>query len=394
MNNNIFAISRVGQLRNIQGYIEQYNAKNNILIIMDTINKDDVALIDNINKNIDHKKFKEVIYFEIPERPLSVTKKKCKEIYENLTTLLYSLYKKYHYQNIILCNTDNYYKYFEVITKDKNLNLILLEEGLTTYRMFAKNIEKNFNFRDIKSAVRRVFTNLKQLIIDLGVLTLKFLSWVLQINIFEFVKHHRVPKKYRYGNIDYFKEAYVCFPEKMKTLTTREEIGEVKKLNFFINRNIDRTITDRLEDNMILFVNQRYIPYEKHFNIIFEILERNRITKFFIKFHPKESKNKYSRYLKDAMQKFPNLEVKILKGMDHIPAEDLMVTGKIKRIIGITTSTLIYSELINPNIEVLSIADSYKKLCLSKKYNVDAKRMDLFLRDYKAFKEVFDIKQV
>jgi hypothetical protein len=94
------------------------------------------------------------------------------------------------------------------------------------------------------------------------------------------------------------------------------------------------------------------------------------------------------------MKDHPNLNVKILEGMDHIPAEDLMTTGKIARIIGITTTTLIYSKLIDPNIEVLSIADEYRELCLSKKYNVDARKMDLFERDYKAFKKVFDINQV
>jgi hypothetical protein len=102
----------------------------------------------------------------------------------------------------------------------------------------------------------------------------------------------------------------------------------------------------------------------------------------------------YLPYLIKAMEEHPNLDVKVLKGLDHIPAEDLMTTGKINRLVGITTSTLIYSQLIDPKIEVLSIADSYKELCLSKKYNVDARKMDLFLRDYKAFKEVFDIKQV
>jgi hypothetical protein len=153
-------------------------------------------------------------------------------------------------------------------------------------------------------------------------------------------------------------------------------------------------MVDKLENNMTLFVNQRYIPYDMHFNIIFEIMERVGINKFFIKFHPKESRSMYLPYLIKAMEEHSNLDVKILEGLDHIPAEDLMTTGKINRLVGITTSTLIYSQLIDPKIEVLSIADSYKELCLSKKYNVDARKMDLFLRDYKAFKEVFDIKQV
>jgi hypothetical protein len=392
MNNNFFAITRLGQLRNVQGYIEQSNYKNNILMIMFT--PDAVDLIENINKSINHKLFKEVIHFELPKRPLGVNREKCKNLYENLTETLFKLHNKYNIKNIFLCNTDNFYVYFEDVANSINADLILLEEGLTTYRMFANGMGKSFTFRDVKSSFHRILRDFKKLFVSIVVFILQFLSWIFGINIFEFIKHRRIPKKYRYGDIKHFKEAYVCFPEKMRELTTKEEIGEVKKLDFFVNKDLDKEIVDKLENNMTLFVNQRYIPYDMHFSIIFEIMERAGINKFFIKFHPKESRSMYLPYLIKAMEEHPNLDVKILEGLDHIPAEDLMTTGKINRLIGITTSTLIYSQLIDPKIEVLSIADSYKELCLSKEYNVDARKMDLFLRDYKAFKEVFDIKQV
>jgi hypothetical protein len=392
MDNNFFTVTRLGQLRNVQGFIKQINAKNNVLMIMHTPN--DIDLIENLEKNVNYNLFRKVIKFELPNRPLGVSIKKCKGIYESLMMTMSHLYEKYNINNIILCNTDNYYKYFEYFAKKYNIDLILLEEGLTTYRMFANNIEKNFNFRDVKSALKRVLRNFKKSINSIIVLILKFFSWILGINIFKFIKHHRIPKKYRYGDIEYFKEAYVCFPDKMKILTTKDKIGDIKKLDFFLNKNLEEKIVNKLEDNMTLFVNQRYIPYDLHFNIIFEIFEKKNIKDFFIKFHPKESRSMYWQHLIKAMKDHPNLNVKILEGMDHIPAEDLMTTGKIARIIGITTTTLIYSKLIDPNIEVLSIADEYRELCLSKKYNVDARKMDLFERDYKAFKKVFDINQV
>lgn len=392
MDNNFFAVTRLGQLRNVQGYIKQFNSKNNILMVMYT--PDAVDLVENINKNIKNNMFEEVIHFELPKRPLGVSKKKCKDLYENLTNTLFELHKNYKFEHIFLCNTDNFYIYFEIVAEKIEADLILLEEGLTTYRMFAKNMSKEYTFRDVKSALRRLYRSIRKVVVNIGALVLKTLSWIFKINLFDFIKHQRIPKKYRYGYIKKFKEGYVCFPDKMRELTTEDEIGEVKKLDFFVNKEIDQSIVNKLEDNMTLFVNQRYVPYDMHFNIIFEILEKNNIKKFFIKFHPKESRAMYWPHLKKAMEEFPDLDVRILKGLDHVPAEDLMTTGNITKLVGITTSTLTYSPLIDPSIEVLSIADSYKEICLSKRYNVDARKMDLFLRDYKAFKEVFEIEQI
>lgn len=392
MNNNFFAITRLGQLRNVQGYIKQFNSKNNILMVMYT--PDAVDLVENIDRNIQFDLFEEVIHFELPKRPLGVSRKKCKELYEKLTNSLYDLYEHHNFEHIFLCNTDNFYIYFEVIADKLNADLILLEEGLTTYRMFAGNIEKRYTLRDVKSAIRRLYKSIRKVVVNSVALVLKLLSWILKIDLFEFIKHQRIPKKYRYGHISEFQKGYVCFPEKMRELTNVDNIKEIKKLDFPLNKELDESIGNKLEDNMTLFVNQRYVPYDMHFNIIFEIMEKAGINKFFIKFHPKESRTMYWPYLKKAKKEFPTLEVEILNDLDHIPAEDLMTTGKIERIVGITTSTLIYSPLIDPKIRVLSIADSYKELCLSPKYNVDARKMNLFLRDYKAFKEVFDIEQI
>jgi hypothetical protein len=351
-------------------------------------------LIENINKNINYTLFKEVLHFELPFRPLGVNRKKCKNLYENLTDTIYTLNKKNKIQKIFLCNTDNFYIYYEHVAKEIGANIILLEEGLTTYRMFAKNRGRNFTFRDLQSEFKRLIKNLKKVIVTFTVLILKTLSWIFKFNIFYFVKHHRIPKKYRYGNINYFSKAYVCFPDKMKTLTTNQQIGEINKLNFFVNSEIEQKSIDKLENNMTLFVNQKYISYRKHFKIVFEILKKNGIEKIYIKFHPKESRIQYFPHLKKAMDEYPDIEIKVLEGLEHIPAEDLLTTGKINKIIGITTSTLIYGKLICPQLKVVSIADSYKELCLSHDYNVDAKEMDLFMRDYQAFKEVFDIKQI
>jgi hypothetical protein len=260
--------------------------------------------------------------------------------------------------------------------------------------MFSKEMKRTFNLRDVKSEFKRFIKSIKNVFVHFVVLILKTLSWIFNKNFVDLVKHARIPKKYRYGYISHFEKAYVCFPKKMRSMATEEDIEEINKLDFYLDSKVDQKLLSKLDENMTLFINQKYVPYNKHFNIIFDILEREGIEKITFKFHPKESPIHYQIPLEEAMEIHPNIEVKVLKGFDHIPVENLLSSGKIKKVVGLTTSALIYTTIINPNVEVLSIAKSYKDLCLSDKYNVDAKRMELYKRDYTAFDKLFDIRQV
>lgn len=392
MNNNIFVVTRLGQLRNAHGLITQQNSKNNVLLILYT--PDAMDNLENLKKNIYKKDFVKVIYFELPFRPLSTTVSKCKRIYEMFNNVFDEIVDAYKLENLFIANTDNYYKYLEDIAIQKNLKLNLFEEGLTTYRMFAKDLQREFTIRDVKSALKRVFKYSKKAFVAMVVFFLKFLSWLTKRNIFDYIKSIRIPKKYRYGHIDHFDEAYVCFPNKLKEMGGEGRISKIKKLDFFVDSSDIQKLTKDIPENSVLLINQRYIPYDIHFNIIFDILERQGEKNVIIKFHPKEEQKMYAVHLEEAIKKHPKLKVKSLYGYDHVPVENLIPSGKFKRVYSITSSSLLYIKLIDPKIEVISIGKSYKELCLSSKYNVDAGFMNLFNRDYDAFDKLFDLKQV
>lgn len=392
MNKNLFIVTRLGQLRNVHSYIKQFNAKDNCLIILYV--PDNIDLLENLKRNIQSESFEEVLYIELPLKPLSVSLKKNKRIYEGLEEKVLYLTDKYQIENIFVCNTDNYYVYLEQFARRYNQKLILFEEGLTTYRMFSSGSYRYFSKADVKSAFKYFLKSVRKSIISFLSFSLKLLSWIFNINFFDFVKHNRIMKKYRYGHIKHFDEAYVSFPDKLRDLDKSNKIGEIHKLDFYVNENIDSDLVQRLENKMVIFANQRYAPYDKHFEIVFDLLEKNGYKKVFFKFHPKEESSKYLLFLEKARQSHPNLEIVILKGMNHIPLEDLVATGKVDTVISITSSALAYIPLINNQVKTFSIADSYEEKCRSKKYYVETRKMDLFYRDYRAFKEVFDIIQI
>ncbi len=392
MNTNIFVVTRLGQLRNVHGLIKQLDLKENVLLIFYT--EDNMDNLDSLRKNIYKNDFKKTIYLKLPYRPLSTTLSKCKKIYEDLQRTFTQIMKDRKGGNLFLANIDNFYKYFERISEQKNLKLILFEEGLTTYRVFDPTLSREFTRRDVYSSLKRVFKYAKKTFVAIVMSILYFLSWLTKRNIFDYIKSIRIPKKYRYGHIDHFDEAYVCFPNKLKEMGGEGRISKIKKLDFFVDSSDIQKLTKDIPENSVLLINQRYIPYDIHFNIIFDILEREGEKNVIIKFHPKEEQKMYAVHLEEAIKKHPKLKVKSLYGYDHVPVENLIPSGKFKRVYSITSSSLLYIKLIDPKVEVISIGKSYKELCLSSKYNVDAGFMNLFNRDYDAFDKLFDLKQV
>ena len=79
---NLFVLTGVGQLRNIMGFIKQYNATNNIAIILYT--QRNLDIVANIEKQLDSKQFVSVQLVKLPNRLLEEERKKSIEIYNTL----------------------------------------------------------------------------------------------------------------------------------------------------------------------------------------------------------------------------------------------------------------------------------------------------------------------
>ena len=395
---NLFVLTGVGQLRNIMGFIKQYNATNNIAIILYT--QRNLDIVANIEKQLDSKQFVSVQLVKLPNRLLEEERKKSIEIYNTLKEVVQQNIETYKINNLFLCSLSNYYSFFKDIIKGRGISINLLEEGLTTYRVYQEdNDQKEYKVsaKDVLSKIKKVFKKLyiiiKPIIVFIKAileLIITIFSFIFRKNIIYYIrKAIRKNKKYKYGLIEQFDDTYVCYPELIEKLNPK--IGQVHKLDFNYN-NEEVIFTSKEDKENILFINQKYgIRYKEHFPIIFSILQDMGIRKIYMKFHPKEEMENFKEIFDETKAQYPDIEVITLNDYSHIPVENLINANNITEIIALTSSSLFYSKLVNDKIKIISIAEEYKNRC--EKIGIPKKRLKAFLKDYEMISRLFPIEQ-
>ena len=196
--------------------------------------------------------------------------------------------------------------------KDNNITINFFEEGTNLY----------FNLDNQSSKLRR------------------YIRWILA-------------GKYRYVTYsrEYFKadSIYCCFPDKYKFCNYNNKIKV--NLKFDLNKNEK----DKLDELNIdgLFLSR---PLSED-NILTEDIELETLIRFFstfnkkniyVKFHPRESKEKIERIMK-------LIDIKeIPDDYKYMPAEKLVLYSNIKTLIGYETGTLAYASELK-NVETYSL---------------------------------------
>ena len=388
---NLFFLTGVGQLRNIKGFINQYNAKNNIAVILYT--EQNLDVVDNIKKSIDKKMFDDVQFIKLPNKVLIEKKEKSKEIYTLLENSINENKEKYNVRNLFLCSFTNYYIFFKTIIKDKEMAINLLEEGLSTYRLYLEDSEEKRRkislqdiLKDFKKMIKKFIAFIKSIIVFL----ITILSFICRVNLLYYLKElRRKINKCKYGLIHKFDNVYVCYPELIEKINSN--IGPVKKLDFnYKDENVKFT-SDQDKEN-VLFINQKYgIKYKDHFPIIFSILRDMGIKKVYFKFHPREQIENFEKIFDDAKKEYPELEIITINQTNHIPVENLINNNKITKIIALTSSSLFYSKLVKNDIRAISIAEEYKNRCIANE--IPENRMKTFLEDYEMIDRIFGVEQ-
>lgn len=388
---NLFFLTGVGQLRNIKGFINQYNAKNNIAVILYT--EQNLDVVENIKKSIDKKMFDDVQFIKLPNKVLIEKKEKSKEIYTLLENSINENKEKYNVRNLFLCSFTNYYIFFKTIIKDKEMAINLLEEGLSTYRLYLEDSEekrRKISLQDILKDFKKMIKKFIAFIKSIIVFIITILSFICRVNLLYYLKElRRKINKCKYGLIHKFDNVYVCYPELIEKINSN--IGPVKKLDFnYKDENVKFT-SDQDKEN-VLFINQKYgIKYKDHFPIIFSILRDMGIKKVYFKFHPREQIENFEKIFDDAKKEYPELEIITINQTNHIPVENLINNNKITKIIALTSSSLFYSKLVKNDIRAISIAEEYKNRCIANE--IPEKRMKTFLEDYEMIDRIFGVEQ-
>lgn len=394
---NLFVLTGVGQLRNIMGFIKQYNATNNVIVMLYTEKNLDVR--NNVERQIDHSKFLDIQFVQFPTKWTEEKRTKSKEMYKILKKVLERNIDEFNINNLFICLGSGHYKFFKRIAKNK-VTINLLEEGLATYRVYQEdNDQKEYKVsaKDVLSKIKKVFKKLyiiiKPIIVFIKAileLIITIFSFIFRKNIIYYIrKAIRKNKKYKYGLIEQFDDTYVCYPELIEKLNPK--IGQVHKLDFNYN-NEEVIFTSKEDKENILFINQKYgIRYKEHFPIIFSILQDMGIRKIYMKFHPKEEMENFKEIFDETKAQYPDIEVITLNDYSHIPVENLINANNITEIIALTSSSLFYSKLVNDKIKIISIAEEYKNRC--EKIGIPKKRMKAFLKDYEMISRLFPIEQ-
>lgn len=403
---NVFVVSRLGQLRNVQNFIEEYNACNNVLIIQ--YSGEDSDILRNILEMSNKALFKYIKYVKLPNFPLNATASKNKKIYTSIENTVLYIKDNHDFNNLFLCNADKWYCYYMSVKKEYKLefSINLLEEGLTTYLISDKDyskvmIDKKINFNDVNKSIKAIIKSLKNIVKDIKNLfvhifafTLKIISLVIRVNLFEKIKklisHIMIPQKYKFKFVEHFENAFVCFPDRLKQ--DNFTIDNINKLDFKFEV-LDESVKIKDSEKYALFINQKYINYDKHFEIIFKIFEEMNLENILIKLHPRENKEKTQQIIDKYKKIYPKLNVEVLNNMDSVPVENIIYNNKFKQVLGLLSSSLIYCNGFIKGINIISIATRYKNMCYDKKNSVNLNELEQYEKEYETFIKFDGVKQ-
>jgi len=395
---NLFVVSRVGQLRNVQSFVAEHGATHNHLAVLQT--QSNPVLSDNIKRNVDEGVFETVEYIDQPPRPVTQSRRKNAIIYGQIERLLLRATQEHDVGSLFLCNADNYYSLFERIntTLGLGLSLNLLEEGLTTYANAGRRaytLDTSVDWAEVVTRGRHFRIALVKAARSLAALLVTFASWVLRVDMVQLLKDLRVRvsvrEKHRYGAIKHFDSAYVYFPDRI--YSNNMQIDRVGRLGFALEPTAPPELLEKVESGAVVFVSQRYIAYEPYFSIVFEILSEMGLERVYFKFHPREDPASLAKAWDLAQREHPRLKVLSPPEIQAIPVEELMMSGRARRIIGLTSTSLMYGKAFFPDVDVVSIGARFKELADSDAYDVSKRALAEFARDLEVFTDVSDVRQ-
>jgi poly-alpha-2,8 sialosyl sialyltransferase len=367
---NLFVVSNIGQLYQAQALIRKNGLKQNVIAILYT--NLNTTILDYLLGSVDQDLFINQETVLLPNHPNKFSRRKLKKIRDGYEELV----GKYDFSSIYICSFESHYNFIKDIATENGMKLMLFEEGTATYKFL---IEENDEDPTIKGRLKRALSlskndfkrafMKKQLVIQPIKIALRTLK---RIAASFFTKAERMqikstfyPSELRsvFKTIEEFDELYVAFPEKAKLIFKAKKYNELIS-DFSLNEETTELINEsialkHLNSNAVVFVNQRYkVPDHLHVNIILSFLSQHyKDEKIFIKFHPKDSREMKEAFAQLIEEKQLNAEIIDLD--IEVPFEAILKVKRPKLVIGISSTSLIYTKKIIPSTETLSCANYY-----------------------------------
>jgi len=346
---NLFIISHLGQLHQIEKLIEFENIKDSILIILYT--KKNTKVPNSIKKQVNKSLFTQIILFELPSYPNRT----------NLKSLFLMKNSYYHLidnispKNLYVLSFENHYNLLLDYALKNKINVNLVDEGTATYKQREQS-EYYIKVSFLKYIILKAF------------------------NMDAVIKWHTA-----------FTKIYASFPELLKnTFSAKEYIKFFSHGgNLEISTNT-KTLAEKynITSNDFIYVNQRY-PIDNNDFIASIILILNKISqyygcKIFVKMHPKDTESLQSNF---------KLKIKNNKTILFIEENEFLIEETIqyvqpKGIIGVTSTALVNAPLISPLTISISITPWFLSLLREKNTEIIKSHYDIL----KLFNHINHIK--
>lgn len=379
---NLFVLTHLGQLKQMEALIKSKDIKDNCLVVLYTFKN---LVVPEIVHDQYSCIFDSVVFLEIPFGVNKADLAKLRRVEQDYKSLISSISPESLYLN----SFEGHYAILISIAKSHSIKSILVEEGTATYKLNLNKVTQD-NEEDL----------------DLKFLRDKFIETVGQTQIFkklvktykynkdlfkqskrfitEVSKDERVQKKLikTFGNEHLkaslqpykdFDQAYASFPGLIKSgfgikdvdyFLVHEVVNEeaVKAAEVIIKKY-------NITSKDVLFVSQRYhldsVLYVKSVADILNGMAHSYQT-IFIKLHPKESEETYNLF--KTVVDISGGRFVLIEDTQFL-IESVIKVSKIRCLVGIASTTLIYAPLISPTTKSISIADKLVKLMESKKNN-------------------------
>lgn len=392
---NLFIITHLGQLKQMQALICQQNLQDNLLVVLYTYKN--IQVPSDVQEGIDESLFSQVIFTKIPH---GLQKD---NIQKNIR--LNFVYKKIlslsKFKTLYINSFEGHYNIVLSLAKSAQLKLVLVEEGTATYKLKSGQFE---SFTPADQKITQAF--LKQ----------SFMETIGQSQIFKkavkvkktYQKNRNLSAAWQQADISYrdtklltqfgsqvgkfgkkvwnapmvqksavnlyakafpvmankpfvdFDKVYASYPELLVGDFGTSKIEPFFAYNQFGDDDL-KIANEAIEQYKIgaddvLFISQRYALdlrlYMKELDNLFRALSASH--RVLIKLHPKE--NDFILQMYQTMAMMSGGRIVVLDHCSKIPAEALLAVSSVKAVIGLTSSTLIYAPLMRRDIQVISIA--------------------------------------
>ncbi|WGE63021.1 alpha-2,8-polysialyltransferase family protein [Actinobacillus equuli subsp. haemolyticus] len=350
---NLFVLTHLGQLAQAEALIKQEKLLNCVLIILYT--KKNTKMPELVRKSSDPKLFNRVQQLKIPSFPNKIHIKNLVYINNSYRELL----AKIKPNRLFIFSFEKHYSLLAQRAIDRKIEVNLIEEGTATYKYNSLK-EANFLINSSLSAKER-----------------KTAFFIRTLPIFKELR----PALSLFHN---FKKVYAVFPELLKNTFSFKEGKE-----FFLYSDIEanKNILDiirryEISSNDIIFLNQRYpfpqTVYAKCLIHELSIYANRYHCKVFLKLHPKDPTE-----LKDVLRNeidcmSMNSNIILIDEYGFL-IESLIKETSPKKVVALTSTSLVYSGLLSKNTNSESIYLLIKE-----------KMLEHINYDHKVFYEVED----